>query len=244
MGMVIKKREDTQLIFAGLQKLTLLDYPGHTACTVFTQGCDCRCPFCHNSSLLSCDRQPEYPVTEEEVLALLAKRKGILDGVCITGGEPLLHPELHAFIRRVREAGFAVKLDTNGCHPSYLRELIEEKLLDMVAMDIKNSPEAYGRTVGVPRFDMAPVRESAALLQEGRVPYEFRTTVVEELHTPEGMRAVGEWLKGDSPYYLQRYTDSGHVLHPGLHAPSDEKMASFRDILLPYLPNTALRGQD
>lgn len=230
------------MIFAGLQKLTLLDYPGHTACTVFTQGCDYRCPFCHNASLLPVGVAPDQPIDEEEILSFLRKRQGTLDGVCITGGEPLLHPELRDFIVRVRELGFGLKLDTNGNHPEYLRSLIEEGLLTMVAMDIKNSPAHYARTIGLPAFDLGPVRESAALLMEGRIPYEFRTTVTRELHTPEDMRQIGAWLRGNSPYFLQMYVDSGHVLHPGLTAPSPEEMEALRQAVLPDLPRAQLRG--
>ena len=231
------------MLFAGLQKLSLLDYPGHTSCTVFTQGCDFRCPFCHNSSLLDACTAPEHPVLEEDILAFLQKRHGTLDGVAITGGEPLLHEELFDFIVRVREMGFDVKLDTNGNHPAYLRCLIDEKLLSMVAMDIKNSPEHYARTIGLAHFDIGPIRESAALLMENKVPYEFRTTVTDELHHEEDMAAIGAWLRGDSPYFLQQYVDSGHVLHPGLSAPSAEKMLAFQRILLPDLPKVLLRGQ-
>lgn len=230
------------MVFAGLQKLTLLDYPGHTACTVFTQGCDFRCPFCHNASLLEATA-PENPVGEEEILAFLKKRRGVLDGVAITGGEPLLHPGLRDFILRVRELGFAVKLDTNGSHPAYLRRLIDEGLLDMVAMDIKNCPAHYARTVGVPGLDLTPVRESAALLMAGCVPFEFRTTVVRELHSEEDMRGIGEWLRGDWPYFLQRFVDSGHVLSSGLSALSEAETAAFREILLPFLPRTQVRGE-
>lgn len=230
------------MVFAGLQKLTLLDYPGHTACTVFTQGCDLRCPFCHNSGLLAVDAPPENPVDEEAVIALLQKRHGTLDGVAITGGEPLLQPALRDFIARVRQMGFDVKLDTNGNHPAYLRRLIDEGLVSMVAMDIKNCPAHYARTVGVPGFDLSPIRESAALLMEGRVPYEFRTTVTRELHSAEDMRGIGEWLAGDSPYFLQLYVDSGHVLRPGITAPGAEDMQAYRQILLPYLPRTQIRG--
>ena len=230
------------MVFAGLQKLTLLDYPGHTACTVFTQGCDFRCPFCHNASLLEATA-PEYLVGEEEILAFLKKRRGVLDGVAITGGEPLLHPGLRDFILRVRELGFAVKLDTNGSHPAYLRRLIDEGLLDMVAMDIKNCPAHYARTVGVPGLDLTPVRESAALLMAGRVPFEFRTTVVRELHSEEDMRGIGEWLRGDWPYFLQVFVDSGHVLRSGLSALSEAETAAFREILLPFLPRTQVRGE-
>ncbi len=230
------------MVFAGLQKLTLLDYPGHTACTVFTQGCDFRCPFCHNSSLLEIGAEPEDPVQEEAILALLKKRQGTLDGVAITGGEPLMHPELRDFILRVRELGFKVKLDTNGNRPAHLRSLIDDGLVDMVAMDIKNCPEHYARTIGLPAFDLGPIRESAALLMENRVPYEFRTTVTGELHSAEDMRGIGEWLRGESPYYLQLYVDSGRVLRPGLTAPTPEKMQQYRQILLPYLPKTQVRG--
>ena len=232
------------MVFAGLQKLTLLDYPGHTACTVFTQGCDFRCPFCHNSSLLEVGAEPEIAVQEEEILSFLKKRRGTLDGVAITGGEPLLHPELRDFILRVREMGFQVKLDTNGNRPDSLRSLIDGGLVDMVAMDIKNCPEHYARTIGVPGFDLQPIRESIVLLKEGRVPYEFRTTVTAQLHNEEDMRGIGAWLRGDSPYFLQMYVDSGHVLRDGLSAPTPEKMREYREILLPFLPLTRIRGLD
>lgn len=231
------------MLFAGLQKLTLLDYPQHTACTVFTQGCDFRCPFCHNASLLDSCSAPAHPVLEEEVLALLSRRRGTLDGVCITGGEPLLHPELRDFIRRVGEMGFAVKLDTNGNHPDYLRHLIDDGLLAMVAMDIKNSPAHYARTIGLPHFDIGPVRESAALLMENKVNFEFRTTVTKELHSEEDFRAIGEWLRGPEAYFLQYYADSGHVLHPGLTAPDGERMARLCGALREYVPAARIRGE-
>ena len=232
------------MVFAGLQKLTLLDYPGHTACTVFTQGCDFRCPFCHNASLLETGAAPETAIEEEEILSFLKKRRGTLDGVAITGGEPLLHPSLRAFILRVREMGFQVKLDTNGNHPDPLRSLMEDRLVDMVAMDIKNCPEHYARTVGLPRLDLSPIRESVSLLKEGRVPYEFRTTVTAQLHSEEDMRGIGAWLRGDSPYFLQMYVDSGRVLRSGLTAPTPEKMREYRQILLADLPRAQIRGLD
>ena len=230
------------MLFAGLQKLTLLDYPQHTACTLFTQGCNLRCPFCHNSSLLDACRAPENPILAEDVLAFLYKRRGTLDGVCITGGEPLMHDELRDFILHVRKLGFLVKLDTNGCYPDRLRHLIDEGLLDMVAMDIKNSPARYAMTVGVPMFDIMPVRESAALLMEGKVPYEFRTTVCDELHRDEDMEEIALWLKGDSKYFLQSYLESDAALHKGLHTPSRSKLERFLGILRPHLPAAAIRG--
>lgn len=231
------------MLFAGIQKLTLLDYPQHVACTLFTQGCGYRCPFCHNSSLLPFGT-PEQPLTEESVLAFLKKRQGTLDGVCFTGGEPLMQDELPDFIRRVRELGYLVKLDTNGSQPERLRALIEAGLIDMAAMDIKNSPEHYARTVGLPHFDLSPVLESVALLREGSLPYEFRTTVVDELHTQADMAAIAAWLAGPENYYLQYFVDEDSVLRPGLHAPSKEKMQAFLQILRSSIPNAHIRGEE
>lgn len=231
------------MLFAGIQKLTLLDYPEHVACTLFTQGCAYRCPFCHNSSLLPIGA-PQQPLTEEDVLAFLKKRQGTLDGVCITGGEPLLQPDLPAFIRRVRELGFLIKLDTNGSHPERLRSLMDEGLLDMVAMDIKNAPEHYARTVGLAHFDMSPVRECASLLMENRIPFEFRTTVVDELHSDDDMACIADWLAGDEAYYLQYFVDKDSVLQAGLHAPSEQKMRRFADILRTKIPHTRIRGEE
>ena len=230
------------MLFAGLQKLTLLDYPGHVTCTLFTQGCNLRCPYCHNASLLDACRAPENPILAEDVLAFLYKRRGTLDGVCITGGEPLMHDEIREFIQHVRAMGFLVKLDTNGCYPDKLRHLIDDGLIDMVAMDIKNCPAHYGRTVGVPSLDVTPVRESVALLKENKIVYEFRTTVADELHTIDDMAAIGEWIQGNAPYYLQPYRESDSVLHKGLHAPSKEKLSSFIEVLSPFV-SAFVRGQ-
>ena len=230
------------MLFAGLQKLTLLDYPGHVACTLFTQGCNLRCPYCHNASLLDACRAPENPILAEDVLAFLYKRRGTLDGVCITGGEPLMHDEIREFIQHVRAMGFLVKLDTNGCYPDKLRHLIDDGMIDMVAMDIKNCPAHYGKTVGVPSLDVTPVRESVALLKENKIVYEFRTTVADELHTIDDMAAIGEWIQGNAPYYLQPYRESDSVLHKGLHAPSKEKLSSFIDVLSPFV-SVFVRGQ-
>ena len=230
------------MLFAGLQKLTLLDYPQHTACTLFTQGCNLRCPYCHNASLLDACRAPENPILGDDVLLFLHKRRSTLDGVCITGGEPLMHEELPDFIMRVRNMGFLVKLDTNGFYPDRLRRLIDEGLLNMVAMDIKNSPEHYGKTVGIPHIDITPMRESAALLRENKIPFEFRTTLTDELHTEEDMLSIGQWLQGDASYFLQSYRETDNVLHKGMHAPGREKLDRFVSVLRPYLPNTFIRG--
>jgi len=227
---------------AGLQKLTLLDYPGHTACTVFTAGCNLRCPFCHNSELVLPQRRPPR-MDEEEFFSFLKKRQGILDGVCITGGEPLLQRELPDLLRAIRKLGFAVKLDTNGTFPKVLKALAAEGLVDYVAMDIKNSPERYAETVGIPGFDLTGVRESVEFLLSGGVDYEFRTTVCAELHGEADMHAIGQWLQSAPRYFLQEFKDSGDVLTFGLHAPNAEQMDRLRQIARLYIPNARIRGE-
>ena len=222
--------------------MTLLDFPGKVACTVFLAGCDLRCPFCHNSDLI--DGAAPTVMDDEKLLAFLQKRKGLLDGVAFTGGEPLLRGELKDLIVKIRDLGFAVKLDTNGTHPERLRELLEEKLVDYVAMDIKNSPERYGETVGVPDIDLAPIRESAKLLMESGIPYEFRTTVVAELHDDASFEAIARWLSGAERYFLQRFTDRESVLMAGLHAPEKADMERYAAILRAAMPSVALRGVD
>ena len=200
---------------SGLQKLTLLDFPGHTACTVFTGGCNYRCPFCHNAELvLRPEEQPEIP--EAEFFTLLEKRRGLLDGVAVTGGEPTLQPDLPEFLRRIRDLGYAVKLDTNGTRPDLLKRLMQEGLVQYVAMDIKNSPARYAETAGIADPQLERIRESAAFLMAGTVPYEFRTTVVQELHRPEDLTEIGRWLQGAERYFLQGFTDSGDLILEGL----------------------------
>ena len=205
------------MIIHGFQKLTLLDFPTKTACTVFTGGCNLRCPFCHNAGLVL--SPGKYPtVSEDEVFALLEKRKNTIDGVCITGGEPTLQPELPGFLEKLRRLGYAVKLDTNGTNPAMLKALLHERVLDYVAMDIKNSPSRYAETCG--GIDcLSRVRESAALLMDGTVDYEFRTTVCAPLHTPRDMEELGRWLKGARRYFLQPFADSGGAVNGGAFAP-------------------------
>ena len=227
----------------GLQKLTLLDYPGRTACTVFTGRCNYRCPFCHNGALvLAPESQPALP--EEEILRFLEKRRRLLDGVAVTGGEPTLQEDLPAFLRRVKDLGYAVKLDTNGTRPGVLRALLGEGLVDYVAMDVKAAPEKYAAAVGLPACDLAPVRESAALLMEGAADFEFRTTVVEQLHTPEDFDAVGRWLRGEEKYFLQAFRDSGDQIRPGMKGCSRERMQAMLERLRLYVPRAELRGVD
>lgn len=219
--------EDKKMFISGFHKTTLLDYPGCIAATIFTGGCNFRCPFCHNSGLVQ-DPFKEGMVPEDEVLAFLDKRKKILKGVCITGGEPTLQPDLPDFIGKVRKMGYRVKLDTNGYRPEVLRELLESGLLDYAAMDIKNCPEKYGAAAGlIPPgnaggFELGKIEESVELLLDGQIDYEFRTTVVKELHTVEDIAAIGNWVKGTPAYYLQKFEDSGHIIGEGYHEPDPE----------------------
>jgi pyruvate formate lyase activating enzyme len=225
----------------GIQKLTLLDFPDRTACTVFTGGCNMRCPFCHNASLVL--RPGENPAYfEEEIYAFLKKRQGILDGVAITGGEPLLQHGLEEFILRVRELGFAVKLDTNGSYPDRLAALIDQGLLDYIAMDVKNSRERYAQTVGVKGFDIAPIEQSIALLRTSGVPFELRTTVVRELHSAEDIEDMGVWLQGDHKHFLQGFIDSGDLIGKGLSGYDKNQMEDLVNVLKAYIPNAQLRG--
>ena len=230
------------MFVSGLQKLTLLDYPGKVACTVFTGGCDFRCPFCHNASLVLPERLA-HDTDEQAVLEFLSKRTGILDGVAITGGEPLLHAGIGDFIRQIKDLGFSVKLDTNGSFPERLRALAEQGLVDRVAMDIKNSPELYGMTVGLEKFDISPIAESKDFLLSGSVEYEFRTTVVKGLHTRESLAAAAEWIRGAKEYYLQQFKDSGDVISvSGLSAFDGPEMHSLADAVRPIIPNVEVRG--
>ena len=225
----------------GLQKLTLLDYPGRVACTVFLSGCNFRCPFCHNSGLL--EANAPAVLTLEDWHAFLNKRRAVLDGVCITGGEPLLRPDLDAFLYEIKERGYAVKLDTNGSFPQRLRPLVEKGLVDYVAMDIKNSPERYAQTVGYPLVELAPLEETVRYLLSGAVDYEFRTTVVDELHEPEDFAAIGAWLAGAKRYFLQEFVDSGNILSAGMHAASRKKMEQCLAAARRGIPAEQLRGE-
>jgi len=253
----------------GLNKLTLLDYPGHMACLIFTGACNYRCPFCHNASLvLNPGSQPA--ISEDEIFSFLESRKGILEGVCISGGEPTLQADLPEFIRKIRAMGFHVKLDTNGSRPGVLKALLDEGLLDYVSMDIKNAPKKYLTTIGIPEesqesdlsanssyadknalcFDNLitdSVRQSADLLMQSSIPYEFRTTVVKELHSEEDLLTIGKWLSGARAYYLQSFRDSETLVGASLgqfHAYEPEQMRAFRDMLKPYFEIIELRGMD
>ena len=235
-------------MIAGLQKMTLLDYPGKVACTVFLQGCNFRCPFCHNSDLLP--GGGEEFMTEEALLAFLKKRVGLLDAVCVSGGEPTLYSGLAGLLRQIKALGYLVKLDTNGSRPAVLKALVAEKLVDYVAMDVKNCPARYGQTVGVERIDLAPMEESLAFLLSGAVDYEFRTTVVDEFHDEASIREMGQWLcslvPGTKPkrLFLQLFRDRESVLFSGLHTPTGENTKLFADILRGYAEFVDIRGMD
>lgn len=231
------------MIINGLQKLTLLDYPGHTACTVFLGGCNMRCPFCHNAVLVL-DPGNQPTVSEEEFFKFLNKRHGLLDGVAITGGEPTMRPELPEFLRKIKDTGFDVKLDTNGCYPEMLERLLAEKLVDYVAMDIKSSPKGYAKTVGVPDFDIAPVQRSIELLMGGKTDFEFRTTVVKELHSLDDIIEIGKWIQGAPRYFLQLFKDNGALMTDGLSPWSAEKMHEMADAVKPYVGAVGLRGME
>ncbi len=226
----------------GLQKMTLLDFPGKVACTVFLGGCDFRCPFCHNFELVDGSAPPV--MDSEELLSFLKKRQGLLDGVAITGGEPCLHRDLPELLKEIRALGFEVKLDTNGYHPEMLKKLMDEKLIDYAAMDIKNAPDKYAMTCGLQEMDLAPVYRSIELLKNSGIPFEFRTTVVDELHETEDFKAIGEMIRGTENYYLQCFTDRDSVPFGNLHAPSAEKMKACCEIVSAYVMHAEIRGMD
>ncbi len=230
------------MLIKGLQKLTLLDYPDRLACTVFVGGCNFRCPFCHNASLVL----PEMfgqTIPTEEFFSFLASRAGRLEGVCVSGGEPTLMADLADFIRRIKSMGFLVKLDTNGSRPGVLRELIDAGLVDYVAMDIKNSPDSYEKTAGITSSELvSAVRESVALLLEGRVPYEFRTTVMRELHGEAEMQRIGSWLSGAERYFLQNYRPEGDLIVGGFTSLTSEEMQQLLSEVKKYIPSACIRG--
>ena len=224
----------------GLQKLTLLDFPQRTAATIFLGGCNFRCPFCHNGDLVTGNFPEEK--SEDEIIKFLEKRKGILDGVCITGGEPLLNNDIPLLLKKIKAMGFLVKTDTNGTRPDFLKKLVESELIDYVAMDIKNSKQRYCETVGLEELDLCKVEESVDFLKENRIDYEFRTTVVAEYHDDESFEEIGKWIGGAKRYFLQRFEDSEYVLKKGLHSPEEQELTRYRDIAKKYIEQVEIRG--
>ena len=228
------------MLIKGFQKLTLLDFPGRTACTVFTGGCNYRCPFCHNAVLVTGNDGEYY--TEEEIFEHLEKRRGIIDGVAVTGGEPLLQKDIESFLYEIKDRGFAVKLDTNGSFPEKLEGILQLGLADYVAMDIKNRPEKYAETVGLEKFDIAPVRRSIDLLMNSGVEYEFRTTVVSDFHTADDIEALAEWIKGAKRYFLQNFVDSGNLIDGSCTGVSPSTMREMLERAKKFIPEAQLRG--
>lgn len=229
------------MLISGLQKLTLLDYPGKVACTVFTPGCNLRCPFCHNAPLVL----PELvgqDTDEEQVLSFLRKRQGVLDGVAITGGEPLITDETENFIEKIKSMGYAVKLDTNGAFPERLRLLTGKGLVDYVAMDIKNSPHKYAQTIGLDSAPLGKIEESIHILMSGSVDYEFRTTLVKGFHTEDDIKTIGKWLSGADKWYLQAFKDSGDLISGGLCGFERDEYLRLLDTARRFVPNAQLRG--
>jgi pyruvate formate lyase activating enzyme len=225
----------------GIQKLTLLDYPDKTACTLFSGGCNLRCPFCHNASLVRIDLEP---LDRDEIISYLRRRTGLLDGVCVSGGEPLIHPHVDILLAELKELGYLVKLDTNGTFPDRLRDIVSRGLADYVAMDIKSSPAGYPAAVGVPGFDITPIDESIKFLLSGTVEYEFRTTAVGGLHTLDDFAAIGDWIAGADKYFIQNYADSGDILSGGKEfRPFDgEELEAFLAAVSPKVKYAAIRG--
>jgi pyruvate formate lyase activating enzyme len=226
------------MIFGGLQKLTLLDYPNHMACTVFTQGCNLRCPFCHNASLVC---HNDNLVDESEVLDLLNKRKGVLEGICISGGEPLMQKDIVEFVTKVKQMGYKVKLDTNGTNYDKLKYLVENNLVDYVAMDVKNSKELYSVTCGC-EVDLETVCKCVDLLKQGKVDYEFRTTLCHPLHDHDSVKDMAEWLKDAKHWYLQQFVDSGNLLGEGVCGFDKGNMEALHRVAVAICPTAQLRG--
>ena len=237
----------------GIQRLTLLDFPDRVACTIFLGGCNFACPYCHNGSLVK--MSSDAVMNEEELMTFLKSRLGRLQGVCVSGGEPTLHPELIELMKRIKSLGFQIKLDTNGTNPEMLKRLIADGLVDYVAMDIKNSPDKYAKTVGLGecgirnsecRIDrtellIEKVKESAAILMEGRVDFEFRTTLTREMHSIDDMESIGRWLSGEEKYFLQTYREEGEQLVGGLTPFTAEQTGELLDALRRYIPNAQSR---
>ena len=233
--------ENDDVKFYGLQKLTLLDYPGHMAATVFAGGCNFRCPFCHNRSLVFLNEN-ESEIATDDIMDYLSKRNKVLDGVCVTGGEPLLQKGVKEFIIKVRNLGLKIKLDTNGSNFEMLKELIDEKLVDYVAMDIKNAPEKYSQTIGLQDYDIKEVEKSKNYLLEGHVDYEFRTTIVEQYHDVSDIELLAKWIKGAKRYFLQNFEDHGTCIQEGMSAVSEDTLKQMREVAKKYIDLVEIRG--
>lgn len=227
----------------GLNKTTLLDYPEHVAASVFCGGCNFRCPFCHNMKLVQ-DSFSWPEITETDFFEFLKKRAGLISGVCVTGGEPTLQPDLAEFIYRIKERGFLVKLDTNGYRPEVIKQLTEGNLLDYIAMDIKSGPSGYGKAAGIPEPDMEKIRRSIDFIMYSGVKYEFRTTVVKGIHTSGDFEEIGSLIRGAAACYLQAYKTPEGSVPQDFHSFDKSQMEAFAELLRPFVRKVALRGMD
>lgn len=229
------------MVISGMQKLTLVDYPGHTACIIFTQGCNFRCPYCHNSGLIQ-GASNSNKIDEQVLFDYLDKRKGLIDGVCISGGEPLLQKDIELFIKKIKEKGYKVKLDTNGSKPSLLKKLIDSNLLDYVAMDVKNAFYKYDLTTGV-KVNINDIKESIKVLKASTIDYEFRTTIAKELHSFNDIEEILNYIGSNVKFYIQNYRDCSTVLEKGLSSFSDEELLNIKKKLKIKFPNIIIRGR-
>lgn len=234
------------LIIGGLQKTTMIDFPGKVACTIFTKGCNLRCPYCHNS-ILVLGGDNELTISEDEVFAFLRKRKAVLDGVCISGGEPLMHKGLVDFIGKIKEMEYLVKLDTNGFFPTKLKDLINKGLVDYVAMDIKNSPNNYGQAAGVSKLDIKKIHDSIEILKTSQIPFEFRTTAVKGIHTEKDFASIAKWIEGPYLYFIQNYENSGETIATRtnetikMESFTKEELKTFLELIKEKVPNAKIR---
>lgn len=225
--------------FFGLMKLTLLDFPGHVACTVFTGGCNFRCPFCHNTPIIM--REEDGKISEQEILEFLIRRKGVLEGICISGGEPLISEGLVSFMGKVKSLGYLVKLDTNGSLPKRLEMVIKSGFCDYIAMDIKNSLEEYQKTAGVV-IDTEDIKRSIDLIRNSGIEHEFRTTVVKELHSVTGIEALAQLIEGEEKYFIQSFRENENVLVKGLSSFDEAELQELLKSARKYVPKAELRG--
>ncbi len=228
------------MLIEGMQKLTLLDYPEHVACTLFSHGCNLRCPFCHNAGLVV--RPPENNINIDEISAFFKKRKGILDGVCLTGGEPLLQKDVLDFMEFIRSFGYKLKLDTNGFYPRVLEKAINMGLVDYIAMDIKSSRQGYPKAVGIENIDITPVCESIKLIMSSGIDYEFRTTAVKGLHLVSDFQDIGDWIAGADKYFIQQFIDSGDLISHGFEAFDEAETALLLAAVSKGVPKAKIRG--
>ncbi|MGI6377877.1 MAG: anaerobic ribonucleoside-triphosphate reductase activating protein [Bacilli bacterium] len=227
--------------FVGIEKLSLVDYEGKLTCTLFMAGCNFRCPFCHNASLVLQDYSIN-PIPFEEILSYLKNAKGKLEAVCISGGEPTLMRDLKEKIRPIKDLGYLIKIDTNGTNPELLKELYQEKLLDYVALDVKNCEEAYPETIGHNYQPFANIQKSIAFLMNSGIEYEFRTTLVQEFHSRKKIDALGKMIKGAKKLYLQKFVDTGSTIKKGLNPIPLEEAKEYQKILEKYIQKVELRG--